>query len=65
MLLDDRNLGYKLSVCKYFRSISTVFLKVGCRAPRGALKGCWGGRYGGLESETKIQPHVKTTIPYS
>ena len=51
-----------------------MFLKVGRRAPREALKSSWGaacskgalgGRYGVLESETKIQPHVKTTIPYS
>ena len=31
-----------------------------------AARGRWGrGRYGVLESETKIQPQVKTTIPYS
>ena len=58
---------------KEFQQCTSVFLKVGLRAPRGALKGCWGGghaargvggRYGVLKSETKI-PHDKTTIPYS
>ena len=48
-----------------------MFLKVVRRVPRGALKVCWGavmqqgGATGFLESKTKIQPQVKTTIPYS
>ena len=49
---------------------TTVFLKVGRRAPGGAERLLGGGhvargRYGFLESETMIQLQFKTAIPYS